>query len=282
MEDPLTGHFPSRTLIDEEEEREAQQWAGRYATPPQLKWHEDAQAHLKGQVLPADILIVATSPAACALLERCLQSTSQVVGSLWQPEILQEAPVALRALVEGPAGRDAATQLLYSPRDRTAVALCSSLIPPERAAAWVEGMLSHVEAQHAVVVASLPAREYIGVGDPTQESLQYVLESTAATGSCTHGLPYLPTGNLVSGLPAALMSCCQVQQRAATLLLSVDASPMPDSSCIQAIARALTKLLSSLGAAELAAQARRPDVVSDVCKSTKQAARLSDRAALYL
>ena len=31
------GHFPSRTLIDEEEEREAQQWAGRYATPPQLK-----------------------------------------------------------------------------------------------------------------------------------------------------------------------------------------------------------------------------------------------------
>ena len=55
------------------------------------------------------------------------------------------------------------------------------------------------------------AREYMGVGDPTQESLQYVLESTAATGSCTHGLPYLPTGNLVSGLPAALMSCCQAR-----------------------------------------------------------------------
>ena len=91
---------------------------------------------------------------------RCydLELWTQVVGSLWQPEILQEAPVALRALVEGPAGRDAATQLLYSPRDRTAVALCSSLIPPERAAAWVEGMLSHVEAQHAVVVASLPVR----------------------------------------------------------------------------------------------------------------------------
>ena len=57
----------------------------------------------------------------------------------------------------------------------------------------------------------LQAREYLGPGDPTQESLQYVLESTAAAGSCAHGLPYLPTGNLISGLPAALMSCCQVR-----------------------------------------------------------------------
>ena len=36
------------------------------------------------------------------------------------------------------------------------------------------------------------------------------------------------------------------------------------------------------GAATLAAHVGRPDVVSDVCKSTKQAARLSDRAALYI
>jgi len=53
------------------------------------------------------------------------------------------------------------------------------------------------------------AREYLGQEDPTQQSLQYVLESSAAVGNSAHGLPYLPTGNLVSGLPAALMSCCQ-------------------------------------------------------------------------
>ena len=34
---------------------------------------------------------------------------------------------------------------------------------------------------------------------------------------------------------------------AATLLLSVDASPVPDSSCIRGTAQALTKLLRSLG-----------------------------------
>ena len=45
----------------------------------------------------------------------------------------------------------------------------------------------------------------------------------------------------------ASLRVVQVQQRAATLLLSVEASPMPDSSCIQATARALAKLLSALG-----------------------------------
>ena len=58
----------------------------------------------------------------------------------------------------------------------------------------------------------MQAREYLGPEDPTQESLQYVLESAVAAGGCAHGLPYLPTGNLVSGLPAALMSCCQARQ----------------------------------------------------------------------
>ena len=39
----------------------------------------------------------------------------------------------------------------------------------------------------------------------------------------------------------------QVQRMAATLLISVDASPVPDSPCIRGTAQALTQLLSSLG-----------------------------------
>ena len=36
------------------------------------------------------------------------------------------------------------------------------------------------------------------------------------------------------------------------------------------------------GASEIASQAQRADVVDDACKSMKKAARLSDRAALYI
>ena len=42
------------------------------------------------------------------------------------------------------------------------------------------------------------------------------------------------------------------------------------------------ELTVCVGAADMAAQARRPDVVSEVCKSMKRAAQLSDRAALYI
>lgn len=36
------------------------------------------------------------------------------------------------------------------------------------------------------------------------------------------------------------------------------------------------------GATDIALQADRPDVLSDVCKSMRNIARLSDRAALYI
>lgn len=101
---PCAGHFPSRTLIDEEEEKEAQHWADRYATAPCLEvcapplalvfcvmrcrsassssvyvqWTEDAQQYLNGATLEAELLIIALSPAACALLEHCLQPRAQV------------------------------------------------------------------------------------------------------------------------------------------------------------------------------------------------------------
>ena len=39
---------------------------------------------------------------------------------------------------------------------------------------------------------------------------------------------------------------------------------------------------SYAGASDLASEAQRADVVDDACKSMKKAARMSDRAALYI
>ena len=39
---------------------------------------------------------------------------------------------------------------------------------------------------------------------------QFVIETTAAHGKLSHALPYLPSGTLIDGLPAAIMSYCQV------------------------------------------------------------------------
>ena len=51
-------------------------------------------------------------------------------------------------------------------------------------------------------------------GPPSEEEdPQYVLETSAAPGSLKAGLPKLPTGTLVQGLPAAIMSHCQVLRK---------------------------------------------------------------------
>ena len=96
--------------------------------------------------------------AACGLTSHVLYLLLQVVGSLWQATIMQDAPVALRSLIEGPTGKAVAAQVLLSCPGGTAVALCRTALPPERAAAWADGMLSHVRAQRILIVASLPVR----------------------------------------------------------------------------------------------------------------------------
>ena len=46
---------------------------------PCLQWSEGAEVERTGGVLHANLLVVATSAAACTVLERCLQGGSQVI-----------------------------------------------------------------------------------------------------------------------------------------------------------------------------------------------------------
>lgn len=59
--------------------------------------------------------------------------------------------------------------------------------------------------------ACIQARQFIGLEDPTQDPLHFVLHMNGRGADQKHGIPLLPTGNLVSGQPAAIMSYCQVQ-----------------------------------------------------------------------
>ena len=52
--------------------------------------------------------------AACGLTSHVLYLLLQVVGSLWQATIMQDAPVALRSLIEGPTGKASADKVLLS------------------------------------------------------------------------------------------------------------------------------------------------------------------------
>ena len=55
---------------------------------------------------------------------------------------------------------------------------------------------------------------YTGEGDPSQDSLVFLLQTEAARakqGAAAGPAPYLPTGTVIGGLLAAVLSYCQVR-----------------------------------------------------------------------
>lgn len=68
-----------------------------------------------------------------------------------------------------------------------------------------------IEAKLDRVLCGIQAVDFHVAGGLAQGA-QYVLETAAARSRVPHGLPYLPSGNLVAGLPAAILSLCQVRR----------------------------------------------------------------------
>ena len=63
----------------------------------------------------------------------------------------------------------------------------------------------------------MQAHEYCGQGDPSQEVLLYRVETAAAATAAAaskvlSAVPRLPSGTLVSALPAAIISQCQASR----------------------------------------------------------------------
>ena len=94
---------------------------------------------------------------------------------------------------------------------------CRQHVPPERAVAWTQALLQHFPAQRVRVLCSLQPHELHGSRHSGGASCaQYRVQTAAAAAavaaawqSSTATAPLLPSGTLVLGLPAALMSRCQ-------------------------------------------------------------------------
>ncbi|BDA44865.1 probable proteasome assembly chaperone 1 [Coccomyxa sp. Obi] len=285
MEDPITGHHPCRSVVDEEEELQAQEFAESYSTPPVFEWSGKREGLIADGKVQVRLLVLITSTSASSLMTQCLEP-EQGIGRIIQPEILQDAPIALRAMVEGPTGKDSACELYIMGGGASVpavlVAMCRAAVTPERSGAWANGLFAEINPEQVICISSLPARQFIGQEDPTQEPLHFLLQTNGSRSEQKHGIPLLPTGNLVSGQPAAIMSYCQVHGIPATLLVSVDASPLPDSIAVKALAQNMVALLEGTDAKELAAMLKQPSLVLEACRKARQAMRLSDRAALYI
>lgn len=76
--------------------------------------------------------------------------------------------------------------------------------------------------------------------------MPYLLQSSPARQALSGAalpVPYLPTGNVVGGLPAAILSWCELHAIPAHLLLSVDMVPSLISDTLPALAAAMSQLV---------------------------------------
>ena len=108
---------------------------------------------------------------------------------------------------------------------------CSRAVHPERSWAWARGVLEALQPRDSIVVSTMPATQFRGDGDAANDVLvfavatsaaaaqQAVQQSAAAAGGAARGgrglaggggmPPPLPSGSLLSGVAAAVVSYCQ-------------------------------------------------------------------------
>lgn len=259
--------WPSRSLLQEEEEQ-ALPTAHLNLDPPVILWHRQNVEKTYGDSVKPHILIIATTRPSCALLNQACQS-KQMLGTVMMPD------VSLSGNRVVPSAEDN-TCFLYSADSsgRVMLCCCQYAVPAQRAAAWTRGLLAAVPAKHVLVLGSMQAQQFRGP-DPSQQTLVYLLQSSAAKAAWAAGqalpLPYLPTSNIITGLPAAIVSHCQLRGLSAEVVVTVHMVPHLESDQLHDLARAAAGLIKHAGHDELAQQLSQRPLLDAVSKELYRA-----------
>ncbi|GIL88653.1 hypothetical protein Vretimale_17247 [Volvox reticuliferus] len=129
---------------------------------------------------------------------------------------------------------------------------CQYEVARERAPAWARSVMGQISCGHAVFLGAMAAEQFRGQGDASQEELIFALQTSASQQQRLQAggrspVPLLPTGTVVGGLPASLLSYCQVRGAAADLLVMVEMVLEGRPALLEALSAALGQLLGSRG-----------------------------------
>ncbi|KAG2444873.1 hypothetical protein HXX76_001611 [Chlamydomonas incerta] len=247
---------PSRAVLQEEEEAAAPSASGNLR-PAVCVWNKSRVRELFPEGLACGVLVIATCPTSCALVHGI--PGKQLIGSVLAPG------VSLAGISLGPeplpSDRVCAVYTLGSSSSssssgssRVLLVACQYEVARERAVAWSRAVLGQVAAGHVLVLGAIPAEQFRGQGDASQEELLFLLRTRAAAQALPGrpAAPLLPTGTVVGGLPAALLSHCQVRDKSAELLVAVEMVLEGRAALVEAMAAALAAVLRARGAGQAA------------------------------
>ncbi|KAK3262291.1 hypothetical protein CYMTET_28841 [Cymbomonas tetramitiformis] len=228
---------PSRIHSDDEE-RDMELFAMAPQAPVIVNLTSEAKSKLKDGKLCPSSLVIATSPAGCMILCHLISSKT-VIGSLTLPE----CSMANNTLSSSHTNKDC---FIYQTSFDTILVACQYDVQPGRCGALVKALFSVMDPTSVTIVNSVSSCDLCTL-PPDEGIVALETDLYKERRRVPSDIMYLPSGNMVDGLPAALMSHCQTRGVAAQLLVSIEHAPVPDETTLLQLAQVLDHEVSAIG-----------------------------------
>lgn len=192
-----------------------------------LEWDAVTEKELVNEKLHCSMLVIAVGQAASGFCQSyLLSSESRPIG--WLSSVLNENESGSYKNAE-----------IFRCKGQTDVMVCCCIkdVSPESAFCWVNKLFTSflMESAEVAVLTSLPSSEYRTEIPYCQLAVPF-LRSLRTTNTCKQRppCPYLEQPNLVTGLPAQILTHCQVFDIPAQVFICYLESLYIDSSTMRA------------------------------------------------
>lgn len=230
-QDPLTDlPPPSRLDFDELSNFNFDAAPAPAPPPPFISWTASTAAihgNIKSPLRPR-ILLVASSASGCHLIHHL--PNKHLLGFVILPEAALSAAAGNR---DGHSEQACSLYSLDGQQGSVVLVAVQKSVPEERTHAWARVLLEAIVPESLLMVATVQREHFRGklsADDHVVFRLETDRQRLQEEGDSRFALPYFPTGSLVAGLPAAILTRCQIRGLKARLLLSwPDAGPSAPS-----------------------------------------------------
>jgi len=168
--------------------------------------------------LIGDLLVIAIGTASTTFIETFIDLPKEAVGELICSNV--DGEVKCKKLQQQ-------TSLLYK-LDKKIICQCKSFVKPEDNHNWVKQLISYVQPKNVVVLSSQTKTSFqgdLGAKNSDSDVLRHLKTSSLSTGVSPLLLEH---GTVISGLPAAIMSYCEIFDVHAVLYVSFTESHFVD------------------------------------------------------
>lgn len=230
MPDPLTD-LPPPSRFDPDDLNTFAAAPAPPPSPPLIVWAPWARSLLQSGVLHPQLALFSISDVGNHLLHQIPHK--RILGSIVIPEI----SMVNNTINPSPHNKEC---YLYAVDSQASVVFVSIqyAVPPESATVWTKAVFQVIQPSRVLIMDAISSLHFRGKLS-ADEPLLFLIESSASKkakkGQATIA-PYYPSGSLVDGVAAALITHCQLRALKAELLMSW---PNTDTTVVRQLSSAL-------------------------------------------